>query len=261
MKFLKGVLKFIAILYVFGIAILYFMQDDIIFLPDKLEEYYQFRTGEEVEIEVDKDIYLNCLLMKERASKGVILYLHGNKGAIRRCISQAEMLSGNGYDILMPDYRGYGKSDGQMYSEKQALADVQKVYDYLKTKYSENQIHLAGYSLGTGMASYLAAHNNPKTLNLVAPYMSLPDVKNRRLWFTPDFLMKYHFPTEKYMDNIRCPITIFHGTSDRIIPYDSAERLKALKPDQINLVTLKEVSHRGAIFSKAYRKTMREVLR
>jgi len=119
--------------------------------------------GEEIEIDVSDEISLNTLWMKEPNAKGLIIYWHGNKGNLRRCSRQAEMVAGNDYDILIPDYRGYGKSDGYIYSESQLLEDAQKVYDWAVQHYNENQIILLGYSLGTGVASYLAAHNQPAT--------------------------------------------------------------------------------------------------
>ena len=156
MKTLKGVLKAIFILYGLLCIGLWFVQDKLLFNPSKLPENYVFSKKNEVEIEVDKGIFLNALWIREENPKGVILYLHGNRGSNKRCQHQARNMANNGYDILMVDYRGYGKSDGEIYSQEQVYADVQKVYDYLKESYREDQIILAGYSLGSGMASYLA---------------------------------------------------------------------------------------------------------
>ena len=132
MNWIKRLLYFVAFLYVLLCAALFFFQEKIILQPDKLPENHVFRQGEEVEIEVAKGISLNCLWLKEPPSKGVILYLHGNRGSNRRCLYQARNMEGHGYDIFMPDYRGYGKSDGETTSDEQLYADMQKVYDFLK---------------------------------------------------------------------------------------------------------------------------------
>ncbi|MFQ5448656.1 MAG: serine aminopeptidase domain-containing protein, partial [Saprospiraceae bacterium] len=110
MKLLKRAIALAAILYAVLCAGLFLGQERILFHPGKLPEDYVFRAGEEVEIGVDDGVSLNCLWLKEPASKGVILYLHGNKGSNRRCLHQAQTMTGNGYDIFMPDYRGFGKS-------------------------------------------------------------------------------------------------------------------------------------------------------
>lgn len=259
MKRLKRTFIFFLSVYVLLCAVLFFVQERIIFNPYKLSEDFVFRMGEEVEIPVDESTSLNCLLIEESDSKGVILYLHGNRGSIRRCIRQAENMMGNGYDIFIPDYRGYGKSDGKIESEEQLQADAQKVYDYLKTKYDERQIVILGYSLGSGLASYLAAQNQPKKLVMVAPYLSLLDLKNRRAPFLPDFLLRYPMKSEEYLSKVTSPITLFHGLHDRVIPFDSSEKLRALNPDKINLVSV-ESSHRGILFKYVFRKGLREFL-
>ena len=263
MKILFNLAKATGILYLLVCTALWFGQDRIIFLPDKLPETHAFRTGEEVEIEVAENLSLNCLWMKEKASKGVILYLHGNKGTNKRCIHQAKNMSGNGYDIFMPDYRGYGKSDGYIYSEKQLLSDVQKVYDFLKKHYQERQIIIAGYSLGTGMAAWLAANNHPAQLVMVAPYMSFYDLKNRikPLCLIPDFLVKYPLNSIENLKKVKCPVTLFHGTHDEVIPFDSSKQLAAINPKNIKLVTLAREGHRGAIFNDLFRRRFRELVR
>lgn len=239
---------------------LYFAQDRFLFLPDKLEEHHKFRLGEEVEINVDDQVYLNALHIKTPTPKGVILYLHGNKGSNRRCLRQATTLSGNDYDIFMPDYRGYGKSDGVIKSEKQLYADAQKVYDFLKTKYKESEIVIVGYSLGTGMASFLAAHNNPKQLILNSPFISICDLKNRKFPIVPDLLVKYHLNNEENLKKVNIPTAIFHGTNDELIPYDSSEKLQKLNASLFQLYPLTNAGHRHAIFSDIFSDTVHRIL-
>ena len=261
MKFLKKTTAILATLYTLLCGGLFFMQEKIIFSPGKLPEGYVFRAGEEVELEVEDGVFLNSLWLKEPAPKGVILYLHGNRGSNKRCLGQAQTMAGNGYDIFMPDYRGFGKSDGVIQSESQLESDAQKVYDFLKKHYPEEHIVLAGYSLGSGLASYLAANNRPRQLVLLAPYLSMVDMKDRIAPFLPDFLLKYHLTNDAYLQKAGLPITIFHGEADDVIPVESSRKLKALKPNGIHLVTMNGVGHRGVIFDEAFRNGIRELLR
>ncbi|MEO1259778.1 MAG: alpha/beta fold hydrolase [Bacteroidota bacterium] len=261
MKWIKRLMYFILFVYAVLCAALFFFQEKIIFQPDKLPENHVFRAGEEVEIEVDKGISLNCLWLKERPSKGVILYLHGNRGSNRRCLYQAQNMDGHGYDIFMPDYRGFGKSEGQVKNDRQLYRDVQKVYDFLKEKYPEHKIVVVGYSLGTGMASYLAAHNNPQQLVLLAPYVSMLDMKDRHAPLVPDFLLKFKLRNDKHLAIVECPVTLFHGTADRVIPFVSSEILKEVKSEAIELVTLRNEGHRGTIFNNLFRRKIGEMLR
>ncbi len=261
MKWVKRLVYFIVILYASVCLALFLFQEKIFLFPDKLPESHVFRLGEEVEIEVEKGVSLNCLWIKKKPAKGVILYLHGNRGSNRRCLHQALNMEGHGYDIFMPDYRGYGKSDGKTTSDQQLYNDVQQVYDYLKEYYPEGSIVVVGYSLGTGMASYLAAHNQPQQLVLLAPFISLVDMKNRHVPVIPDFLLKYEFRNDLYLEQVQCPVTLFHGTNDRIIPYESSVVLQKIKPASTQLVTLNGEGHRGTIFNQLFRRKVGELLK
>jgi len=232
-----------------------------LFLPEKLPQDYQFRKGKEVKIKVEKKIDLSCYYNEEANSKGVILYLHGNKGSIRRCMHQSDMMSGLGYDVFMPDYRSYGKSGGQLHDENQMYSDIQKVYDYLKSFYKEKSIVIVGYSIGTGMASYLAANNSPNALFLVSPYRSILSIKNRYYPIAPSFLVKYKFRNDKFLEKIKCPVSIFHAINDRVIPFDESQQLKQSFPDKVDLISLGDAGHRGSIFSNKLKKVLKQKLK
>ena len=259
MKWIKRLGILALSLYALFCGALYFSQERIIFNPDKLPQDFTFREGQEVNIEVADGVSLNCLWLKEPTSKGVILYLHGNRGSNRRCLRQAETMAGNGYDILMPDYRGYGKSGGQIESEAQLQGDVQQVYDFLKKHYPEEKIVVAGYSLGSGMATYLAANNRPQQLLLIAPFLSMVDLKDRIVPFLPDFLLKYPLRSAEYLKLVQAPVTLFHGTRDDVIPFESSEKLQALHPDRFILISMNE-GHRGVIFSPVFQQTVGKIL-
>ena len=260
MKKLKKIGLIVGIAYTLSCIGLYLFQDRVIFDPYYLPEDYDFQTGKEVEIEVEENIFLNAVWLQEPPSKGVILYLHGNRGSIRRCLRQTRGMKGNGYDIFMPDYRGYGKSDGKIISEKKLHQDMQKVYDFLNQHYEEDQIIILGYSLGTGMATRLAAHNSPRQLILAAPYLSMLDLKNRLMPFIPNFVVKYPLRNDRWIPEIKAPITLFHGTEDQVIPYDSSKKIQALNEPQTTLIPLKGVGHRGVLFNDLFRQKLREII-
>ncbi|MBI5914978.1 MAG: alpha/beta fold hydrolase [Bacteroidetes bacterium] len=260
MKWIKRLVIALFALYAIACGLLYFAQERLIFHPDKLPEDYTFDEGEELELPVADGISLNCLWLKEPESKGVILYLHGNRGSNRRCSHQAETMGGFGYDIFMPDYRGFGKSDGEIVSEEQLYGDAQQAYDFLKKHYPENRIVVAGYSIGTGMASYLAAKNHPQQLVLLAPYTSVVDLKNGMAPFLPDFLLKYPLRNIANLRQVMTPVTLFHGTFDEVISFESSVKLQALNPGRFRLIDLPE-GHRGVIFSPVFRQTVGELLK
>lgn len=262
MKWIKGFLKFVAFLYLLGCVAVYFYQERLIFLPSQLPDNHKFRAGEEVYIPVEDDIDLHALWLKEpRRSRGVILFWHGNRGSNHWCLRQADQLVGLGYDVFMPDYRGYGKSDGEPESDQQMYDDAQEVYDWLKQHYSEDKIVLVGYSLGTAVASHLAQANAPQQLVLVAPYQSMIAMKNLFLPIAPTLLLKYGLRNDRHLSSYTGMTTIFHGMRDELIPFSQSETLAALKPSGIDLVALRNAGHRGVMFSGQLRKGVRELLR
>lgn len=260
---MKRLFTILFLLYVLACTVLYFAQDRFIFNPEHIPEDYNYRMGRELEIPIEGELTMNCLLVSQEESaqsRGVIMYLHGNRGSIRFGIYQIRHMRGYGYDIMIPDYRSYGKTEGQIKSEKQLYRDVQKAYDHLKKYYDESNIILVGYSLGTGMASYLAAHNNPAQLILIAPFTSLTDIKNKYLWFMPDLLLKYKLPVKKFLDSVNCPVTIVHGERDKIVDFRFSEVLSDKYSDKVRLVRSRSDSHRSIIFAEALRQTLTQIL-
>ncbi|MEM1216727.1 MAG: alpha/beta fold hydrolase, partial [Bacteroidota bacterium] len=206
-------------------------------------------------------VALHALWLKAPSSRGVLLFWHGNVGSNRRCLRQADQMTGLGYDIFMPDYRGYGKSGGQMEDQDQMYADAQAVYDWLLTNYEADQIVIVGYSLGTGVATYLAQENSPQRLVLVAPYRSMVAMKNLILPVAPALLLKYKLRNDRQLPNSSCPVLIVHGTGDELIPPRHSEYLHRLIPERSELFLLPNVSHRGVIFSGKLRQELARTLR
>lgn len=232
--------------YVLLISYLYFQQDGMIFQASKLSPDYKFEypgSVEEISIAVSDDVKLNGLLFKANNSKGLIFYLHGNGGCLDSWGDIAPAYTRLGYDIFILDYRGYGKSNGSIESEDQFLDDVKLAYSELLKRYEENKIIIVGYSIGTGSAAMLASINHPKALILKAPYYSLTKVIDSRVPFMPEFLLKYKFETYKYLEKVKVPIYIFHGTADRVISYENSVQLMEHINNRAELTTLQGTEH------------------
>jgi len=251
-------LKIIVIIYCLLSLALYLIQEKLIFAAHPTAQNQKFRAGYEVEIPLEDNLTMNTLILPVKPSsrsKGAILYLHGNKGNIQRGIYQTRTMANRGLDIMIIDYRGYGKTEGQPISDKQLLADAQKAYQYLKKHYDEKQIYIVGYSLGSGMASYLAKTNDPAHLFLVAPFTSLTAIKDQFLWMFPDFLLKYKLDNAKHLKDLKTPTTIIHGTDDTVVDYKYALELKEINP-KVKVITSNGQSHRGIIFDPLLAKAL-----
>lgn len=251
-------------LYIMIGTSLYLLQEKLLFHPTVLAQDYKYSFKypfEELFLKTDDDAVINALHFKAEASKGVILYFHGNAGDLSRWGIITEYFVAKGYDVLVMDYRTYGKSIGKL-SETAMYNDAQMCYDYLKKSYTEENITIYGRSLGTGITTKLAAENNPKQIVLETPYYSIVDVAKSRFPIVPvKYLMHYKFLSHNYFNKVNCPVTIFHGTDDLVVPYESAQKLFVTKnPEQnISFITIENGGHNNLIDFEAYHQRIDQI--
>jgi alpha-beta hydrolase superfamily lysophospholipase len=263
-KMILLILKILLIIYITICGLLYFFQEKLIFLPEKLDKNFEFafiREFEEINVKTKDNTILNGLLFKADNSKGLIFYLHGNAGSVRTWGEVAKTYTDLNYDVFMLDYRGYGKSEGKITNEELLYQDLQTVYDELTSKYDESKIIVLGYSIGTGMAAKIASVNNPKLLILQAPYYSLTDLMKHTLPIIPTFILKYKFETNKFITDCKMPVIIFHGNQDEVIYYNSSVKLKGLMKKSDSLITLNGQGHNGMTENIEYRTAVQEILK
>ncbi len=243
---------------------LYFSQEKLLFFPSKTPKDHRYRfeeTFEELNFEAEENVFLNAILFKtqKEVRKGVVLFLHGNGGAIEGWGDGAWLYTQSAYDVLYLDYRSYGKSEGEISSEKQLVKDAQIAYDYLKERYGEGQIVVSGTSMGTGIAARMAAQNKPMKLLLNAPYWSLQSLAMEKVKVVPSFLMKYKFHTYKHLQEVKCPVVVFHGSLDEVIPHEHSLRLEKTFPHiEVNIV--EGFGHNDLSSSREYMLRTKEAL-
>lgn len=262
-KMLLGILAFFLTAYVLLCVGVYFYQEKIIFHPEKLPEDYKFSfegNFEEIKIQTKDKKYLSSVLFKAQDSKGVIFYLHGNGGSIKGWGEVAQLYKSMNYDTFIPDYRGYGKSQGEINSKDQLFSDVESAYQELLKRYPENKIIILGYSVGTGLAAKLASVHHAKLLILQASYYSMKDEMNQKFSFLPKFLLKYNFETNEYLKTVPSPVIIFHGDKDEVIHYNASLKLKNNFKKGDSLIILKDQYHNGITDNLDYQNSMRIIL-
>jgi uncharacterized protein len=255
--------KVIAAAYIIICVLLYFFQEKLIFFPEKIAKDYTFRFHqkfEELNFKTADNKLLHGVLFKSDSSKGLIFYLHGNAGSLISWGTIAKTYTHLNYDLFMLDYRGYGKSEGTIVSEKQFYNDVKMVYGTLKKNYAEDKIIILGYSIGTGPAAKLASTNNAKLLILQAPYYSLTDMMQHSYAIIPTFILKYKFKTNTFIRQCKMPVVIFHGNKDEVIYYGSSLKLKALFKKKDTLITLEGQGHNNMSENSLYQTGLQKIL-
>ncbi len=256
MPALKRLTLFAFAFLILSPAMLYYLQEKLIFLPVSLPETHEFRFPvpfDELFLETPDGSRLNALHFRHDDPKGLLLYFHGNAGNLSRWGTVALPLFDLGYDVLIMDYRTYGKSRGRL-SEAALFSDAQLFYDYARKQYNEADILLYGRSLGSGIATWLASENKPSKLLLESPFFSLTEVARQRFPVLPvEWLLKYPLESHRYIQEVACPIFIFHGTADEVVPFQSGLKLfRAVPATNKHLFEVKGGGHNDLAAYDAY---------
>lgn len=241
-------IKVIVLLYsIIGIT-LYYVQDKILFHPVALQAGYQFHFDvpfEEVNIPLNNTDTISMVKFfpADSIRKGIVIYFHGNKGNINRYQKFAANFTKHGYEVWMEDYPGFGKTTGPR-DEHILYQQAEQVYKMALTKFHQDSIVIYGKSFGTGIAAYLASVKDCKQLILETPYYDVPDIFGCYLPVYPvDRMIGYKIPTFEYIKEVKAPVIIFHGTSDGVIPYRCASKLKPVLKAGDLFVTIENGTH------------------
>jgi hypothetical protein len=226
-----------------------FLLRKTLFRPVKLAESHLFQFDapfEELWFPTPDGQRLNALLFPtaRREKSGVVLYFHGNRDHLQRWGAYHGVFTSRGYDFLIPDYRGYGKSSG-VPDEQDYFEDATLLYHWLQERYPPEQIVFYGRSLGTGMAAYLAARQAARSVILETPFNHIRGLLSSHLYEKIDLKFEpiWSFPNDEHLRQTTIPVLIFHGTRDRVVPYASAAGLKPYLKAGDLFVTIEGGSH------------------
>jgi len=192
-----------------------------------------------------------------------VLFLHGNAGNISHRFEKLAILRDLGVDVLIIDYRGYGRSEGHP-SEPGLYADARAAYDHLIQRRGVPVAHVVVYgeSLGSAVAVQLATEVAVGGLVLEEPFTSAVDVGQKMFPFLPvRWLARSRYDSLAKIGQIRAPLLILHSRDDEMFPLSHAERLVAAAPQPGELVVLRG-SHNEAflVSDRIYREALQQFL-
>lgn len=166
-----------------------------------------------------------------RTARGpAVVIAHGNAELADDWVARVTPYREMGLAVLIPEYRGYGRSAGAP-SEEAVLADAGRFYDRLvdRPEVDPQRVLFHGYSLGGGVVAELSESRRAAALVLESTFTSTSDVASR--WMVPDFAVTDRFDTREVLMRASIPVLILHGVEDDVIPFRHAVELDRVSWD------------------------------
>lgn len=239
MTILKWLLTVTAVGYVGLLALMYLFQRSLMYFPDTMHTppaAAGLPQAEEAILTSGDGEKLIAWHVAPKGSKRVVIYFQGNAGGLNLRAGRFKWLISDGTGLLALSYRGYGGSSGKP-SEEGLIRDAIAAYDFAAARYSAKRIVLWGESLGTAVATALAALRDIGALILDAPFTSAVDVGAAAYPFVPvRWFMKDTFHSDERIVRLDAPLLVLHGEQDHIVPIAFGERLFKLAPEPKRMV-------------------------
>ncbi|OJF81406.1 alpha/beta hydrolase [Nocardia seriolae] len=190
---------------------------------------------------------------------GHMLFAHGNGGNIGDRSPMLAMLAAAGFDVLVFDYRGYGRSTGQT-SEQGTYRDVRAARDALLAQpgVAPNRVVYLGKSLGGGVMLELANALPPAALLLMSTFTGLRDAAAAVYPFLPKIFVPNAYPSMRRIGRLKCPVLIMHGDADELLPVRMGRELFAAAPEPKELMIYPGGMHNDLIGFPGWAKTVAE---
>jgi pimeloyl-ACP methyl ester carboxylesterase len=235
--FSLGLIAAAATVYTAAIGWLWLRQEKLLFEPTPLPPDTKLSDDPDVHerwIEVP-GARLSAVQFRRPQPRGVVFFLHGNSGNLLDCLADLDVFREVDFDVVMFDYRGYGKSSGRIESEEQLRADVRAVWDAYAAQYEGKRIVIAGQSLGTALAAGLGAQlcaegRAPALTLLVSPYSSMRALGEELYPWVPGRVLRYPLHTTEHATRLGSPLILIHGDKDELIGIHHSHALASAVP-------------------------------
>jgi fermentation-respiration switch protein FrsA (DUF1100 family) len=205
-------------------------------------------AGEERFLVCEDGVRIHSFWLPAPGATRALLFLHGNAGNASHRLPNAVELARLGIHVLLPDYRGYGLSEGTP-SEAGVYADARAALAHLVEvrRLPEERIVLFGRSLGGAVAVELARGRDLAGVILESTFTSLGDVVASSLASPLAPLATRRFASASKIGEVRAPLLFFHGDRDEIVPYEVGRRLYELAPEPKAFETLRGAGHNDTL--------------
>jgi fermentation-respiration switch protein FrsA (DUF1100 family) len=228
------------------VAVMYLFQRKLMYFPETVRTApaaVGLPAAEEITLDTADGEHVIVWHVPPRANNAVVLYFHGNGGSLRLRNERFQRITADGTGLVALSYRGYGGSSGAP-TESGLLVDADAAYAFAIARYQPERVVLWGESLGTAVATALAAKRKVGRVLLESPFTSAADIGASVYWYVPvRFLMKDQFRSDERIRHVTVPVLILHGTDDHVVPMVFGERLYALANEPKRMVRIPGGGH------------------
>jgi pimeloyl-ACP methyl ester carboxylesterase len=193
-----------------------------------------------------------------------LLWLYGNSETIATIAPVLREFRPPHAAVLVVDYPGYGASEGRA-SEPGLYEAAERAYDALAARpgIDASRVFVYGRSLGSAVASHVATTRAPAGLVLESPFTSARDMARRHYALFPGALLRVQLDNLTTISRVRCPVLVFHGTADRLVPALMGRRVAAAAPGPVEFVLIEGAGHNDGYMlgGRAYREKLWQFLR
>ena len=249
--------SFLTLLILFALysGWLYYQQPHMIFFPSRELVATPNDWGlpyEDVTLHTVDGATLHGWYIPHAGAQHTLLFFHGNAGNISQRGDSVAIFQRLGMNVLIVDYRGYGRSTGKP-SERGLYEDARSAWQYLTQQrdVAPHNIILFGRSLGGAVAAKLASEVQPRALILESTFSSAKDLAHSLLplqsRLTP---LRFDFNTAQLIRNINLPLLLIHSREDDIIPYPLGKQIYDAANPPNTLLTIKGPHNGGFLQSQ-----------
>lgn len=262
---LGGIALVIAFLALFS-GFMYLQQPGMIFFPDRQIETTPQTWGydyEEVSFTSSDKLSLHGWYIPRKGASKTLLFLHGNAGNISHRGDSVRIFHQLGLNVLIFDYRGYGRSEGKP-SEQGIYLDAHAAWQYLMQtrKLNGQDIIIFGRSLGAAVATHLAADVKPAGLILESVFSSARDMADEIFPVASRLMyVRFDFNSEKLVRRVSSPLLVLHSPEDEIIPFRLGQKVFQSANEPKRFFIMKGDHNNGFLLSQPqYEQAIREFL-
>ena len=163
-----------------------------------------------------------------------------------------------GRTVYLLAYRGYGASDGAP-RERDLQADALAFFDHVHARHPGERISLLGRSLGSGVASHVAAHRPVDRLALITPFDSMAAVGQAHFrWLPVRWLLRERFEAAEALGDFDRPVLVLRAARDEVIPARNTDRLIATLPSPPQVVDVADAGHNDLSLAPQYGRALSE---